>query len=140
MTGSIEVNPDGLAAIGRSLSVLAEQVRATGHELTAVGRPILGGTDPSHELSDELSTATSSTATWVMTCGSALRSLATAATEAAAAYRSTEELAAQRFAAMTAAFDDFDDMYGLMTDPDGPVPGAPDPGVPRSRGLLAGPA
>ena len=52
-----------------------------------------------------------------MTCGSALRSLAEAATEAAAAYRTTEAQAAQRFAAMTAAFDDFDDMYGLMTDP-----------------------
>lgn len=116
MTGSIEVNPDGLAAIGRQLAELAEQVRSSGHGLTAVGRPILGGTEPSYDLSTELSTQASSTATWVMTCGSALRSLAQAATEAAEAYRTTEAQAAQRFAAMTAAFDDFDDMYGLMTD------------------------
>ena len=117
MTGSIQVNPDGLDAIGQQLAALAEQVRTSGHALTAVGGPILGGTHPSYELSNGLSTSTSSTATWVMTCGSALRSLAKAATAAAGAYRATEEQAAQRFAAMTAAFDDFDEMYGLMTDP-----------------------
>ena len=117
MTGSVEVNPDGLAAFGQQLAALAEQVRASGLALTAVGRPDLGGTDPSYDLANELSTNTSSSATWVMTCGSALRSLAKAATEAAGAYRTTEAQAADRFAAMTAAFDEVDDMYGLMTDP-----------------------
>jgi hypothetical protein len=116
MTGSVEVNPDGLAALGRQLAALAEQVRASGHALTAVGRPVLGGTDPSYDLANELSTNASSSATWVMTCGSALRALAQAATEAAEAYRTTEAQAAQRFAAMTAAFDEFDDMYGLLAD------------------------
>ncbi len=117
MAGSIEVNADGLAAIGQQLAVLAEQVRSAGHALTVVGRPMLGGTNPSLDLGDELSTHASSSATWVMACGSALRSLADAATEAAEAYRTTEERAAHRFAAMAAAFEGFDEMDGLLSDP-----------------------
>ena len=117
MTGSIEVNADGLAAIGQQLAVLAEQVRSAGHTLTVVGRPMLGGTNPSLDLGDELSTHASSSATGVMAGGSVLRSLADAATQAAEAYRTTEVQAAQQFAVMAAAFEDFDEMDGLMSDP-----------------------
>ena len=117
MAGFVEVNPDGLAAFGQQLAALAEQVRSAGDALTVVGRPILGGTNPSHDLGYELARNAASTATWVVACGSALRLLAQAAMEAAEAYRTTEVQTAQRFAAMAAAFDEFDEMPGLLTDP-----------------------
>ena len=42
MTGSVQVNPDGLAELAARLADLAEQVRGSGHELTGVGSPDLG--------------------------------------------------------------------------------------------------
>ena len=117
MAGSIAVNPDGLATIGQHLAVVAEQVRSAGEALAVVGRPILGGTNPSRDLGDGLFTSASMSATRVLACGSALRSLASAATEAAETYRSTEVQAAQRLAAMAGAFEEFDETYGLLTDP-----------------------
>jgi len=130
MGDGVQVNPQRLAELAQQLSDYAEQVVEHGRALTVLGRPDLGGTEPSYELVDGATTNISSTATWVMTSGSALRALAQAASAAAEAYRATEEEAAQRFAAMTAAFDTFDDMYGLMTDPENRVP-APDPYPPH---------
>ena len=117
MTGSVQVNPDGLAELGARLAAIAEEVRAAGRNLTGVGSPDLGASDPSYELAGQVETNVSSTATWVMTSATALAALATAATEAAAAYRATEQEAAARFAAMGAAFGEFDRTYELMTDP-----------------------
>jgi hypothetical protein len=116
MAGSVQVNPVALAAIGQALLELAELVVSDGHELTGAGAPVLGGTAPSYELVDQVTTNVSSAATWVMTAGSALRALAQATCEAAEAYRLTDQQSAERFTAMAAAFDEFDDLYGLMTD------------------------
>ncbi|MET0864034.1 MAG: hypothetical protein ABWZ98_06845 [Nakamurella sp.] len=117
MTGSVQVNPDGLADLGARLAALAEEVRTAGRDLTGLGSPDFGASDPSYELADQVQTNVSSTATWVMTSASALAALGTAASEAALAYRATEQNAASRFVAMGAAFDEFDEMYELMTDP-----------------------
>jgi len=117
MAGSVQVDPDGLAALAARLAALAEEVRSSGRDLTAVGGPLTFGESlPSYELAGEVQTHVSSTATWVMTSASAAAALAKAANEAAEAYRATEELAAARFTAMGAAFGEFDRMYDLMTD------------------------
>jgi len=116
VAGSFQVDPDGLADLGVRLAGLAEEIRAAGRDLTAVGGPVeFGESLPSYELAGEVQTHVSSTATWVMASGSALAALAKAAMEAAEAYRATEQLAATRFTAMGAAFGEFDRMYDLMT-------------------------
>lgn len=117
MAQTVRVNPTALTAQARQIAALAEEVRRTGRQLTAVGRPELGGSDPAYDVVNEIGTQVSSTATWVMTCASALAALADAALQAAEAYRATEEEAATRWAAMSAAFAEFDEMYGLMTGP-----------------------
>ena len=117
VAGSVQVDPDGLADLGARLAGLAEEIRAAGRDLTAVGGPLeFGESLPSYELAGEVQTHVSSTATWVMTSASALAALANAAIEAAQAYRATEVQAATRFTAMDAAFGEFDRMYDLMTD------------------------
>lgn len=117
MTASVRVNPEALAQLGQLLASIAENVVGHGRDLTVMGHPDLGGSSPAHELVTEATTNVSSTATWVMTSGSALRALAQATLAAAQAYQATESQSAERFTAMTAAFDTFDDMYGLMTGP-----------------------
>lgn len=131
MDDSVRVNPVRLAELGKNLAEFAEQVVAHGRALTSVERPELGGTGPSYELVNAAASNLSSTSTWVMTSGSALRALAQATMAAAEAYRATEAQAAERFTAMTAAFDTFDDTFGLMTDPDNRTP-TPNPDYSRT--------
>jgi len=109
LSDMVQVNPQRLAALGSGLADLAERVAQHGRALTTVGRPELGGTEPADELVDFASTRVSSTATWLMAAGAALRGLAGATNTAAQIYREVDDESTDRFAVISTAFDTVDD-------------------------------
>jgi hypothetical protein len=111
------VDTELLGLLGTRVAALANDVRVVGQDLSGAGRPLLGGSVPACEVVDEVTTHLATTANWVITCATALASLATAATQAAAAYRTADEDATARWAAMATAFDGFDDPRGSTTQP-----------------------
>src|SRR6478752_3160664 len=80
MPGSLMVDTELLGLLGTRVAALANDVRVVGQDLSGAGRPLLGGSVPACEVVDEVTTHLATTANWVITCATALASLATAAT------------------------------------------------------------